>query len=169
MEITPLTKVGELLSQFPQLEQTLIGLSPKYELLRNPVLRKTVGRIATLQQVSVVGGVALETLINTLRKAAGQEITNDNMNKHDKMNTPPLWLDPFKITQRLDARDMLARGEHPLSEVLARTHAMETGEIFELITGFIPMPLIEKVSNTGFDHYIEEAGSDEFRTYFCRK
>jgi hypothetical protein len=169
MEITPQTKVGDLLKEFPELEETLLSLSPKYELLKNPILRKTVGRVATLQQVSVVGNVPLETLINSLRSAAGLTINNAIMNSNKTDNNPPAWLDPFKISQRLDAREMLLRGEHPLNEVLSRTNAMDNNEIFELITGFVPMPLIEKVSNMGFDYYIEEAGGDEVRTYFCRK
>jgi len=169
MEITPMTKIGDLLKEFPGLEETLIGLSPKYQLLRNPVLRKTIGRVATLQQVSVVGNIPLETIINTLREASGQKQTTINMSTNNNNSQTPAWLDPFKITQRLDAREMLSRGEHPLNEVLSRTHNMGSDEIFELITGFIPMPLIEKVSNTGFDYYIEEAPDGEVRTYFCRK
>jgi hypothetical protein len=169
MEITPQTKVGDLLKEYPELEVTLLSLSPKFELLKNPILRKTVGRIATLQQVSVVGDISLQTLINTLRSAAGQTTNNTIMNSNNTSNNPPAWLDPFRISQRLDAREMLSRGEHPLSEVLSRTNAMGINEIFELITGFIPMPLIEKVSNTGFNYYIEESGGDEVRTYFCRK
>lgn len=169
MEITPLTKIGDLLKEFPHLEETLIGLSSKYQLLRNPVLRKTIGRVATLQQVSVVGNIPLETIINTLREAAGQNQTTVNMNNSNNYPQVPAWLDPFKITHRLDAREMLSRGEHPLNEVLSRTHSMTNDEIFELITGFVPMPLIEKVSNSGFDYYIEEAPGEEVRTYFCRK
>jgi hypothetical protein len=169
MEITPQTKVGDLLKEFPELEETLLSLSPKYELLKKPILRKTVGRVATLQQVSVVGNVPLETLINSLRSVAGLTINNTIMNSNKTDNNPPAWLDPFKIRQRLDAREMLLRGEHPLNEVLSRTNAMDNSEIFELITGFVPMPLIERVSNMGFDYYIEEAGGDEVRTYFCRR
>lgn len=169
MEITPMTKIGDLLKEFPHLEETLIGFSPKYQLLRNPVLRRTIGRVATLQQVSVVGSIPLETIINTLREAAGQTQTIINMNANKGNSPAPAWLDPFKITQRLDAREMLSKGEHPLNEVLSRTHSMGNNEIFELTTGFIPMPLIEKVSNTGFDYYIEEAPGQEVRTYFCRK
>lgn len=169
MDITPQTKVGELLREFPDLEETLIGLSPKFELLRNPLLRKTVGKVATLQQVSVVGNIPLEKIISTLREEAGQNQTTVNMNTNKTHSQVPAWLEPFKITQRLDAREMLSKGEHPLNEVLSRTHNMANNEIFELITGFVPMPLIEKVSNTGFDYYIEKAPGEEVRTYFCRK
>ena len=49
--ISPKTKVGELLDNYPDLESVLMEMSPAFEKLRNPVLRKTVARVATLQQV----------------------------------------------------------------------------------------------------------------------
>ena len=49
--ISPKTKVGELLDAYPELEPVLMAMSPAFEKLKNPVLRKTVARVATLQQV----------------------------------------------------------------------------------------------------------------------
>ncbi|MFH0843803.1 MAG: DUF1858 domain-containing protein [Bacteroidota bacterium] len=48
--ITPKTKVLQLIETFPELEEVLINAVPAFEKLKNPVLRKTVARIATLQQ-----------------------------------------------------------------------------------------------------------------------
>jgi hypothetical protein len=45
--ITPQTKVGELLDAYPELESILFELSPAFAKLKNPILRKTVARIAT--------------------------------------------------------------------------------------------------------------------------
>jgi hypothetical protein len=71
--IAPKTKVAELIDAYPQLEQVLIGYVPAFEKLRNPILRKTVARITTLQQAAVIGGVNVEDLINHLRKEVGQD------------------------------------------------------------------------------------------------
>ncbi len=49
--IIPDSKVGALLQEFPQLEDVLIQMSPAFGHLRNPVLRKTVAKVATLRQV----------------------------------------------------------------------------------------------------------------------
>ncbi len=70
--ISPKTKVGELLDAYPQLENILLELSPAFAKLKNPILRKTVGRIATLQQAAAVGGLKTDELVNRLRKEAGQ-------------------------------------------------------------------------------------------------
>ena len=70
--ISPKTKVGELLDHFPNLESVLMEMSPAFEKLKNPILRKTVARVATLQQVAVVGGLNVNEIVNRLRKEVGQ-------------------------------------------------------------------------------------------------
>ena len=42
--ITPDTRIGTLLEKFPELEETLIELAPSFDKLKNPFLRKTVGK-----------------------------------------------------------------------------------------------------------------------------
>ena len=58
--ITPKTKVFQLIETYPQLEDVLIDYVPAFKKLKNPVLRKTVAKIATLQQAASVGGVKVE-------------------------------------------------------------------------------------------------------------
>jgi len=53
----PNTKVGELLDTYPQLEAFLLSLSPAFAKLRKPILRKTVARVASLQQTAIVGAL----------------------------------------------------------------------------------------------------------------
>ncbi|MFI4941789.1 MAG: DUF1858 domain-containing protein [Burkholderiales bacterium] len=48
--ITPATKVADLLESWPELEEVLIAQAPAFRRLRNPVLRRTVARVATLEQ-----------------------------------------------------------------------------------------------------------------------
>ncbi len=73
MVITPQTKLAELLEAYPHLEQVLMELSPAFRRLQNPILRRTVARISTLQQVATVGGIKTHELVNILRRAVGQE------------------------------------------------------------------------------------------------
>lgn len=70
-DITPDTKVGALLERWPGLEAVLVELSPHFRALRNPLLRRTVAKVATLRQAATVGGVPLGVLIGRLRAAAG--------------------------------------------------------------------------------------------------
>jgi hypothetical protein len=52
MEITSHTKLLELLNEYPALEEQIINIAPPFKNLKNPVLRRTVGQLATLAQVA---------------------------------------------------------------------------------------------------------------------
>jgi len=168
ISITPKTKVSELLQSYPDLEETLIGLSPAFEKLRNPILRKTIARVATLQQVAVVGNIPLDHLIRTLRKSAGLENYSENMETTQENIEKPAWLKSGSITETIDAREMLERGEHPLGLILGKTQAMTKGEILDLVTPFIPQPLIDKVKAQGLECFTLRVSDHEFHTYFLK-
>jgi DUF438 domain-containing protein len=66
MDINPKTKIDALLKQYPFLEDFLITLSPKFKGLKNPIMRKTMGKVATLEMAATVSGLNLDTLISSL-------------------------------------------------------------------------------------------------------
>jgi len=90
---------------------------------------------------------------------------SSNNNLHEK----PSWFDTAKISDKLDAREILAAGQHPLAEVISRTSGMQSGQIFELITPFTPTPLVEKVNSNGFRAYVYVETESEIHTYFCKE
>ncbi len=166
--ITPKTRIGEFLDNFPELEELLISLSPAFEKLKNPVLRRTIGRVATFQQVAVVGNIPIETIINTLRKAAGQNQTTEIMSQQSNLNVKPEWFNESLIVETMDAREMLQAGQHPLAEVLGKSMALAKGQIFKMITPFTPMPLIEKVMDKGLEAYVKTVSESEIHTFFYK-
>jgi hypothetical protein len=76
--ITPKTKILQLIETYPQLEEVLIEYAPAFKKLKNPVLRKTIARITTLQQAAAIGNVKVEDMINRLRKEVGQDKITDS-------------------------------------------------------------------------------------------
>jgi DUF438 domain-containing protein len=66
MGINAKTKIDELLKQYPFLEEFLITLSPKFKGLKNPIMRKTMGKVATLEMASTISGLNLDSLITLL-------------------------------------------------------------------------------------------------------
>lgn len=47
IEITPSVTAHELLEAYPELEDVLIGIAPPFKKLKNPLLRKSVAKMAT--------------------------------------------------------------------------------------------------------------------------
>jgi hypothetical protein len=86
----------------------------------------------------------------------------------NNLQVKPSWFNVDSIDETMDAREMLKSGQHPLAEVIKRTTDMQTGKIFELITPFTPMPLIEKVSANGFLVYVQQISDAEVHTFFIK-
>jgi hypothetical protein len=153
--ISPKTKVGELLDNYPELESVLMDMSPAFEKLKNPILRKTVARVATLQQVAVVGGLKVDEIVNRLRKEAGQDIGEETGTDSSYLSSDvPDWFIKAKIVASLDASPIINSGESPMSEILQRTNLLKPGEIFELKTPFVPAPIIDILKAKCYRVYI---------------
>jgi hypothetical protein len=149
--ISPKTKVGELLDAYPQLEEILLTLSPAFAKLKNPILRKTVARVATLQQAAVVGGLKTEELVNRLRREAGQHDLADETDGDSYLAlSPPGWFDASKISVRFDASPVINSGGSPMQEILSKANSLPAGEIFEVTTPFVPAPVIDMLKGKGF-------------------
>jgi hypothetical protein len=166
--IAPKTKIAELIEAYPQLEQVLIGYVPAFEKLRNPVLRRTVARITTLQQAATIGGVKVEDLINHLRKEVGQDRFSGEVAAAYATEQPG-WFSATRIASELDARGMLAAGEQPVNQVIADLQALDQGAIYRLVAPFMPAPLVDKASSLGISHWVTQEDDQELIIYFCRE
>lgn len=165
--ISPKTKVGELLDAYPQLERVLLELSPSFAKLKNPVLRKTVARIASLQQAAIVGGLKVDDLVNRLRKEVGQdEIFGEDANSYASAS-PPKWFSPEKVVHRFDASPVINAGESPMADILSQVNKLQPGEILELKTPFVPAPIIDMLKGKGFTSFTLSEG-EEIVTYFVK-
>jgi len=168
--ITPETKIGVLLDNYPQLENVLLAMTPAFKKLRNPILRKTIAKIATLRQVAQIGEVSLSDLINTLRKEVGMQdkISLTESDPHS-VNSAPNWLNKSNIAKTLDARSMLEAGEHPVNLVIKELKDLHSGQIYELITPFLPVPLIDTAKKQGYQVWSAKEENNIVCTYFTSK
>ena len=66
LTITPKTTVHTLLKEYPFLLDFLAGYHPEFKKLTNPVLRRTVGRMATLDAVADQANVPLNELTDAI-------------------------------------------------------------------------------------------------------
>ena len=137
IEIKPETKIYDLLESYPELEDELIAISPVFEKLRNPFLRKSIAKITNLKQAAVIGSVSLNELINRLRKKCNQGegvfANNDSFPA-----VKPDWVIEKNIVRTYNATDDISKGIHPLEKVIEETSDLKDGQIYLLITNFIP-------------------------------
>jgi uncharacterized protein (DUF2249 family) len=160
--ITPEMKIDVLLEVYPEVEDTLLEIAPALSKLKNPALRNTIAGLTDIRQAAETGGVSIGDMIGKLRGAAGV----DKDGSEDSVR--PDWLDESNVVKTLDARPMIQAGEHPMPLVMSGVQQLGEGKIFLLIAPFTPSPLIEMVRNAGNLAWCEQAGPEEFKTYFKR-
>ena len=165
--ITPKTKVLQLIDAYPQLENVLIGYVPAFKKLKNPLLRNTVARITTLQQAASIGNVNVADLINKLRNEVVQQIINESMDTIYN-TTKPTWFDEQKVKQEFDVREMLAKGEHPVAQVMADLNVLPHDSIYKLRAPFLPAPLIDKATSLQAEHWIVKESEELYVIYFYK-
>jgi DUF438 domain-containing protein len=66
LTLTPKTTVHTLLNQYPSLLDFLADYHPEFKKLTNPMLRRTMGRMATMDTVAEMGNVPLNKLIDDI-------------------------------------------------------------------------------------------------------
>lgn len=166
--ISPKTKVLQLIETYPNLEILLIEMVPAFVKLKNPILRKTVAKITTLQQAASIGGINPELLINKLRNAVGQDNLND-IGFSDYNTVKPEWFEIEKIAKEFDIRSMLNQGEQPINLVIADIIHLEQNQIYKIISPFVPAPLIDKASSLNLSHWVRNVEADIFEVYFYKE
>ncbi len=169
-EITLETKIHDLLNDYKGMKEILIGINPKFKKLNNPVLRRTIGRVAGVRQAAIVGGMDPMALLNQLRIAVGQEPTCEECPiKSDACLMPeaeprPSWLTGTPVKQ-LNANEILDADKNPLAITRKALRELEIGEYLLLIADFRPEPLIEEFIKDGFLVYVEETAEGLFHTF----
>ncbi len=81
MKLTPGTNVYELTETYPFLVEFLAQTNSKFQALKSPVLRKTLGRMASLGKAARIAEMPVEELIQALaeeiRRRTGDEVEAD--------------------------------------------------------------------------------------------
>ena len=153
MEINGKTKLLDLLERYPHLEEKIIDVAPPFKNLKNPVLRKTVGRLATVEKAAQIGNIDALAFVNLLRREAGLPevapgVEGDTLPDYQAGADDPDWLhgQPQFV---VNGSEMLARGEVPLNRINELLQQLKPDGYLLLLTNFTPTPMIEAVSKQG--------------------
>jgi hypothetical protein len=167
--ILPSTRVGALLDRYPQLEEVLIRLAPPFKKLKNPLLRKGVATVASLQHAAVVAGMPAGELVNKLRAAVGHAAIapDDFPDAVSCFPDRPEWFEPANIVTTIDER-AADPDKMPIASVLSAAARLHSTEIIELITTFVPAPGIDILKRKGFRVWSVREDGELIRTYVLK-
>lgn len=72
MDINKKTKILPLIKQFPHVYNELLKLSAKIKRLKNPIVRRTIGKSATIKDVSKLIDVDLSKILQVIEESMGK-------------------------------------------------------------------------------------------------
>ncbi len=168
IEITPSVTVHILLKTYPELEEVLIGLAPPFKKLKNPILRRTIAKVATIRHIASVGGIPLNELISKLRKAVGQHETDKIYEDEDYFNKQPGWFSQDKVVLSISEASIKDKDKITLTVILKEAKNIKKGEIIELVTSFLPAPGIDALKNKGYSVWVKKENKDVIKSYFLK-
>jgi hypothetical protein len=153
--VTPETRIGDLLAAYPGAEAILVGLAPQFKALKNPVLRRTVAKVATVAQAARVGGLQVPEMVHALRAGLGLDAGAVAADGGGPDLPEPAWLAAAKPAVTLDADALLAAGSTPVGEASARLAELEPGAVLLLNATFEPAPLVDALRAKGHEVWVE--------------
>ena len=169
IEITPSITVHALLDAYPELEEVLISIAPPFKKLRNPILRRTVAKVATLKHAASVGGVPIDELISKLRKTVGQSELTESFEDQNYFGAQPNWFANDRIIHSINEAELKDKNKMPITYVLKKAKDLNNGEIIELITSFLPAPGLDVMKNKGYAFWVNKESDKQYKSYFLKQ
>jgi uncharacterized protein (DUF2249 family) len=170
MIINANTKIAAILKQHPDALEAIISISPKFEKLRNPLLRKLMAGRASISMASKISGCSITDFFTKL-KPLGFEIDSLTQPIIEEKKKLPDFITSIKKDQviDLDVRPVLASGTDPLNIILDKIKSIQAGQILKIINTFEPIPLIKMLEKKEFVTYTDNIGPNLVETYFYKK
>ncbi len=163
------TKIATVIKQHPEAIEAIISISPKFEKLRNPLLRKIMAGRTSLAMAAKVGGCNVDDFFQKL-KPLGFTIESDVLPVIEKHAPVPDFIHTIREEQlvELDVRPVIAAGDDPLSLILDKAKSIKAGQILKIINTFAPVPLIPLLEKKGFVSYMDNVEDKLVETYFFK-
>lgn len=167
--IQPTTKVAKLLDAYPQLEEVLIRMAPPFKKLKNPLLRKSIAKVASLKQAAMAGRLDLTTMINELRHVVGQSPleSTESASEEDYLGSPPDWFEQHNVAVTIDDRADDS-DEMAINRIIKSLNGLDERQVVELVTTFLPAPGIDLARKKGLLTWTKKEEDALYKSYFTR-
>ena len=168
MVILGQTKLKDAFKAYPDIKDSLIGLSPKFEKLNNKLIFSTVGKWATFNDIAKMGNLSICEILHTLNEKTGNvgELERvfpeciKSVPEIKKTEPAPGWMDSIKQFIVMDVRD---RNDFFFTDIMRRLKELSEGNALQVINSFYPAPIIGMLEEEGYEQYVETKSAEEFR------
>ena len=167
--------VASVLKRDEALINVFTELSPEFERLRNPAMRKVMARLVTVEQAARIAGVDGDELLRRLNRAGSELEAPAAEPKAEALApepAPPRGVSdvmqgvPAEKIVGVDVREDLRNGREPFSRIMAARQQLPDGGILVVRAIFEPVPLYAVMAKQGFAHATERLAADDWRVAF---
>ncbi len=164
------TKISAILKANPAALDAIISISPKFNKLRNPLLRKIMASRTSISMASKIGGCRVDDFFTLLEplgfktdRMKGEEDKSEEIEIPDFMkNISP------ENTIELDVRPVIDSGKDPFKMIMEKIGLLKNGMVLKLVNSFEPAPLIALLAGQGYETFTETVNENLVCTYFLK-
>ncbi len=169
MIISANTKIAALLKHNADALEAIISITPKFEKLRNPLLRKLMASRTSIGMASKISGCGVEDFFTKLAPLGFETEMVISPANENKPHLPAFFnsLKPDQI-HKLDVRLVIDAGEDPLSLIIKTVKNIKQGDALKIVNSFEPTPLLSLLKKQGFDSYVDIIDDNLVETYFYK-
>lgn len=180
MVIRKSDRVSTVLRSDESLIEVFVALSPAFERLRNPAMRKVMSRLVTIEQAARMASVDVDELVSRLNEGgAGVDVSEPRSpcvadeadaseSSHGGAAACPAALEKIPADARveLDVREDLRNGQEPFSRIMAAHRDVPPGGAIRVRAIFEPVPLYAVMAKQGLAHHTEQLGPEDWSVWF---
>jgi uncharacterized protein (DUF2249 family) len=171
MNINANTKIAKILKQNPDALKAIISINPRFEKLRNPLLRKLMAARTSIGMAAKIGGFEVERFYEKLKPLGFDIDTESHLENNQERPKLPVFFNTLKPEQIVDfdVRPVIDAGEDPLSLIVEKVKKIPKGGALKIINSFEPAPLISLLKKQGFESFVDGVNEQLVETYFYKK
>lgn len=174
MVIARTDRVSTVIGRDESLIDVFASLSPAFERLRSPGMRKVMARLVTVEQAALMAGVDADELVSRLNgRHANADMTERTTTEADQVTAMDTGSKPAALAAidderivLLDVRDELRAGREPFSLIMGALRKVPEGGALVIRAIFEPVPLYAVMKRQGLEHWTEELAADDWRVSF---
>ncbi len=152
----------------PDALEAIISINPKFNKLRNPLLRKLMAPRTSIQMACVIGGCEVSDFYRALAPLGFIIDSNVPVEQLQSSKPRPKFMNSLDDKQivTIDVRVALKDNLDPIRLIMEKIKTMTSNQTLKIINSFEPIPLIHLLEKQGYESYSECIREELYYTYF---
>lgn len=160
-------RVRDVIGRDLRLIDVFVSFSPHFERLRNPVMRRVVAGVVTVEQVATIAGAPVATVVDALNAALGfvpdtpPQPTQEPMTANTISRAATHRHPSDRTVVEVDVREDLRAGREPFGRIMGAVRNVGD-DVLRIRATFEPVPLVSVLGQRGLECETEEHAPDDW-------